>query len=838
MKALMLEEIAKAIGSKNENFENITVGNISTDTRTLKKGDLFFALKGKKRNGHDFIQIAEKKGACAVVCSEEIETSLPILKVSDTLLALQNLASYYRGKIGAKVIAVTGSTGKTTTKSMIANILSRKFKVFAANRNFNNEIGLPKSILELDDSYDFAVLEMGMNHLGEIENLSKIAKPDIAVITNIGKAHIGNLGSLENIFKAKLEILKHLKPGGTVVLNSDDEILKNFKSSEFEVLFAGLKKENNPDIFAENIKNNEFSSHFEVDFKNSKFEISLPILGKQNILNSLLASLVCLKLGFTGNEIASALECFAASPMRSEVSFVSGVKIIKDYYNASPESSKVAIENLANIKNDGKKIAILGEISELGSFSAEEHFNLAVCCCKNQIDHAFFIGEDFKSFKDGMKKHSDCFGVSERGNMLDCLKNYVSNGKIKSGDTVLIKGSRNMRMEEIYESLKRFLTGEQYIPSSLSSTRLYVDVNAIKYNFMQIKNAVGSSVEIMPMVKANAYGIGSDIIANLFSGCKYLAVADVKEAFSIKNVLPNANIVIIYQPAAEDIPEIVRGEFIPAVSDINFAKKLNEKAKNSNKIIRVHVEFDTGHGRLGLNLPEISEFAKEILKLENIKVEGLFMHYSSADALEDSDIAFTKLQTKRFEQGIADFEDIYGKVKYKHACAGAAIFNENAKHFNMVRPGYILYGYYPCDFLKERISLKPCLKFTSSVLQIREVESGTPISYNRRFTTDRKTKVATIGIGYSDGIFRSLFNKKNPGCFVINGQRAPIIGTICMDLTMIDITDIKGEVKVGDEVAIFDNINVTVDEMAEICGTIGYEIISRIAEKADRVETF
>ena len=248
MKALMLEEISKAIGSKNENFENITVGNISTDTRTLKKGDLFFAIKGKEHDGHDFSQIAEKKGACAIVCSEEIKTSLPILKVSDTLLALQNLASYYRGKIGAKVIAVTGSTGKTTTKSMIANILSRKFKVFAANRNFNNEIGLPKSILELDDSYDFAVLEMGMNHLGEIENLSKIAKPDIAIITNIGKAHIGNLGSIENVLRAKLEILKHLKPGGTVVLNSDDELLKNFKSSEFEVLFAGLKKEKNQAI--------------------------------------------------------------------------------------------------------------------------------------------------------------------------------------------------------------------------------------------------------------------------------------------------------------------------------------------------------------------------------------------------------------------------------------------------------------------------------------------------------------------------------------------------------------------------------------------------------------
>jgi alanine racemase len=185
-------------------------------------------------------------------------------------------------------------------------------------------------------------------------------------------------------------------------------------------------------------------------------------------------------------------------------------------------------------------------------------------------------------------------------------------------------------------------------------------------------------------------------------------------------------------------------------------------------------------------------------------------------------------------------ESILGPVMYKHACAGAAIFNKNAAHYNMVRPGYMLYGYYPGNSLKEKVLLKPALKFVSVILQIKEYDEGTPISYNRKYITKRKTRIATVSAGYSDGIRRRLFNAgydKN-GCFVVNGQRAPITGSVCMDLTMIDITGIEGEVNAGDEVAIFDNINVTVEEMADICGTIGYEIISQIEDKADRVESF
>lgn len=838
MQAMKLTEIAKALNINEEFSSDIIASGVSTDTRTLKQGDLFIAIKGNNYNGHDFISVAESKGACGVICSEEIKSSLPILRVKNTILALQALALYYRTKLKTKIIAVTGSNGKTTTKNMIATVLNTKYKVFSTDRNYNNEIGLPLSILDIDNTYDIAVLEMGMNHLGEIEVLSNISKPDIAIITNIGKAHIGNLKSQENILKAKLEITSGLNPKGLLILNSDDIYLKNIKSTDFKNIFIGLDSKTNNDIYATDIKSNNLLTEFKVVYSDKQFDFELPTIGIHNVYNSLFAVYCGIYFKIDMCEIAHSLKTYSISPMRCEIACLNGINIIKDYYNSSPESAKIAIENLSDFKSNGKKIAILGQMCELGEFSKKEHFDLAVYCCQMQLDEVFFIGEDFQSFKEGMKKHSNCFNTNEINDMFRCIKHYVEEGNLSLGDTILIKGSRNMKMENVYEFLKTIIRNNENIHPVSSSTKLYVDVNAVKFNYQQIKNAVGHDVEIMPMVKANAYGAGVDIIANMFQSCKYLAVADVKEAQIIHDMLPQVELVIIYQPLHKEISEIVQHNYIPAVSDIEFARKLNDESLHSNKITKIHVEIDTGHGRLGINTNDVVYFAKELLKLKNLKVEGLFMHYVCADSTDQSDLDFTEIQTNLFNKAVHEFEKVYGFVRYKHACAGAAIFNKNANHFNMVRPGYILYGYYPSEDIKRKITLKPSLKFTSYIVQIREVPENTPISYNRRFITKRKSKIATIGIGYSDGIFRSLYNKTHSGCFVVNGQRAPIVGSICMDLTMIDITDIKGEINVGDEVSIFDNTNVTVDEMADICGTIGYEIISRVAEKTERVEIF
>jgi alanine racemase len=841
MKKMLLSEIVSNIDAIITNFQqDIMVSGISTDTRSLKKGDLFFALTGTSYDGHDFISIAQAKGACAIVSSYDQDATIPILKVNNTLTALQHLAAYYRTKFQIPVIAVTGSNGKTTTKNMIATVLSAKYKVYSTDKNYNNEIGLPKSVLELDDSYDVAVFEIGMNHRGEIKTLAKIAKPDIAVITNIGMAHIGNLGSLEQILAAKLEIRAGLKEHGVLLLNGDDPLLRKAATGEQQEFFVGTA--HHFDLSAQNVKADTNPTYFEVIEKERRSPCFIPTIGKHNVTNALLAILCGLHLNVEIAEAMNEIKRYTAAPMRTELFFIKGVTIIKDYYNTSPESAKEALNILANYRSKGKKIALLGNMDELGEYSEAAHYHLAKECCCQQLDYVFFLGSEKTAFMRGIRKNHACFEASQRDKLSNALKEFITSGNLKKGDVILIKGSRNMKMEEFYEEIKSYINAAQsdFIALPPSPTKLYVDISAIKYNYVQIKKAIGNHVEIMPMIKANAYGCGTDIIANVFQDNKYLAIADVKEAALVRRILPNANFVIIYQPYIGDMEAIVMGNYISAVSSLEFANQLNQEALKQAKKVRIHLEVDTGAGRLGIPSTEAHAFAQKIKSLEHLIVEGVFMHYSCAESNEAADMDFTKQQTQRFTTAIAEIEAILGSLPYKHACSGAAIFNQNANHFDLVRPGYMLYGYYPGASLHKKVSLKPALKFVSVILQINDRAKGTPISYNRRFYATRDSRIATIAVGYSDGISRLLYQEKNEhnGCFVVNGQRAPIVGSICMDLTMIDITDIEGPVSVGDEVAIFDNDNVTVEEMAEICNTIGYEIIAQIEDKADRVESF
>jgi alanine racemase len=856
--------IAAAQGKISGSYSDFEVTALSRDTRTLQQGDVFIALPGSNYNVYDFISVAEQKGASAIISSQKVECKVPLVLVDDTYTALHKIAAWYRSKFTFPIICVTGSTGKTTTRSMINTVLASKYKVYQTAKNYNNHIGLPFSLLELDESYDAAVLEIGMNHTGEIEQLSKTAKPDIAVITNIGKAHIGNLGSRENIFKAKMEVAAGLKHGGTLVLNSDDDMLATVKSNgSFNLLFAGTTDFAQNKFTASSIKPNGFYTDFCV--KGAEFEktVTLPLAGSHNVNNALLAALCGTAVGVSADAAFAALGGFASSSMRTEVSQIRGVKIIKDYYNASPESAAAGLQSLQSLKTaGGKTIAVLGQIGELGSFAQAEHLALGKLCGALGVDYVFFIGENHTDVFDGLSGfQTQAFCTDDRTSFLRYLADFIKKGGVAPGDAMLIKGSRAAHMEDFFENIKNLLNsyGCAAVEIPQSPTRLYVDISAVKHNFAQIQLAAGANTQLMPMVKANAYGCGAEVIANIFRDCSRLAVADIKEAALLKNVLPGAGIVIIYQPYINDCEEIVLQNYIPAVSNLDFAKKLNKIAALHNTTVRVHVEVDTGFCRLGVDFDKCGEFFAELGKLKNLSCEGIFMHYSSADVFDDSDSEFTQLQTDRFLAAITAAENAYGFIKFKHACASAAIFNPVCKPylnpsegdgtsaenlakpvFNMARPGYMIYGYYPHPALKKAVDLKPALKFVSVILQIKEVPLGSPIGYGRKFVTARKSKIATVAVGYSDGLRRRLFDPENAqnGCFAVNGQRAPIVGRISMDLTAVDITDIAGQVNVGDEVAIFDNSNITIEEIANICGTIGYEIIAQLQGNVDRVEVF
>ena len=455
MKPLRLTDIIKSIGAKCDYDGDIIISGVSTDTRTIKQGDLFIALVGDKFNGHDYISVAEQNGAAAVICSQEVEAGVPVLTVENTLLAMHRLAAYYRDLLNIKVVAITGSNGKTSTRDMTKTVLSSKYKVYSTDKNFNNEIGLPKSVFQLDDSYDIAVLEMGMNHLGEISRLTNIAKPDVAMITNVGKAHIGNLGSQENILKAKLEILEGLNKSGLLIINGDDALLSSADTGDFRKQLTGIENKC-ADIQASQIESDIDKTCFTVKCGENEASGFIPVLGRYNVLNALEAMLCGLHFDIDLKTAFNALEGYEKVSMRCESEEINGIVFVKDYYNSSPDSARVALETLGSYAKGGKTYALLGEMLELGEFSKTEHENLGKMCVKNNIEFAYFVGDDFEAFKTGMPEKAKAFPKEDKEKMIEDIKAFSST--LKSGDAVLVKGSRGMKMEEVFEAIKNHLS--------------------------------------------------------------------------------------------------------------------------------------------------------------------------------------------------------------------------------------------------------------------------------------------------------------------------------------------------------------------------------------------
>ena len=442
--------------------------NYSKDTRNINVGDTYIGIKGEKFDGSLFWKDAFDKGAKIAIINkidiseEELKkyNDKNIIQVEDTIQAIGQIASYkikiYKEKYNLKVVGVTGSVGKTSTKDIIANVLSKKYKVLKTEGNNNNHIGLPFTILRLKDE-EVAVIEMGMNHFGEISYLTKIAKPDIAVITNIGTSHIGNLGSRENILKAKLEILEGMEKKN-IVINNDNDLLHNWylkNKNNIEIHTFGI--ENESEFRAENLKLEENSSEFICENNNEKLNIKVPVGGEHFILNALCALTVGKLLNLNNEEITDGINSFELTAKRMEINHLkNNITIINDSYNASFESMKASILSLKNMKAN-RRIAILGDMFELGKFSEELHRKVGTEIYKNNIDKLFLIGENAKFIGNEAEKEG-----YENKNILyfetreDLAKALIEN--LKNGDVALIKASNGMKLFEVAEKLKKELS--------------------------------------------------------------------------------------------------------------------------------------------------------------------------------------------------------------------------------------------------------------------------------------------------------------------------------------------------------------------------------------------
>jgi len=457
-----LNELAQAIQgqlARAQSTGSTYIKGVSVDSRSTEKDNLFVALKGEHHDGHDFIKEAAARGAsCVMVKKEKLrhidqgsKEKIALLGVDDTQKGLQDLASWYRKKFKLRTVAVTGSNGKTTTKDMIASVLSRKHKVIKSPKSYNTQIGVPLTIFELSEDREVLVVELGASMLGEIEKLTRLSEPDIGVITNIAPAHLEFFGSFENIVRAKMELLENMPDDRTAVLNCDDEsLLIRAKAEKKRVITFGIKRK--ADFRAYHVS---FSDKGEVSFVvNEKFPLRLKLIGRHNVYGALAAFAVGSLCQIDPEKTVQALQSFTPPDLRMELEEFDGIKVLNDSYNANPASMESALETLKQIKTSGRRIAILGDMLELGEESQTLHQAVGEKVFDCGVDILVTVGKNSKWIARAARERglnsSSITSFEDKTEVSSFLRE-----NLKEGDLVLVKGSRKMKLEDVVESLKK-----------------------------------------------------------------------------------------------------------------------------------------------------------------------------------------------------------------------------------------------------------------------------------------------------------------------------------------------------------------------------------------------
>ena len=439
-------EIAQAVGGRLIGAD-AEVGGVSTDTRTIEKGDLFVAVRGESFDGNDYIIQAAEKGAAAALCERAAEgCTLPQIIVEDSRAAQLRLAAYHRNNIAPRLVGITGSVGKTSTKDMVFAVLSSAFETLKTEGNFNNDIGLPRTLFRLEKRHEAAVIEMGMSDLGEISVLSRAAQPDCCVITNIGYCHIENLKTRENILKAKLEILDGARDGAPLILCGDDEYLGTVQRSDRRVVRYGFGE--GCDVRAADIRHLENGEEFTLIDGEKRYSARVPVSGAHHVLNALAAYCVGRELGLTAERIIPAFMDYQSSGLRQRTEQRGGVTLVLDCYNASPTSMESSLSVLGGMSAVGRKIAVLGDMLELGKMSAQLHAGVAEYVAAN-AQVCFLYGGEMAACRDALRARGfEVYHSEDKKEITAALLGYI-----KDGDVLLFKGSRGMRMEEIAEKI-------------------------------------------------------------------------------------------------------------------------------------------------------------------------------------------------------------------------------------------------------------------------------------------------------------------------------------------------------------------------------------------------
>ena len=821
-----LQTIAEIIGAPPPpGADEVQVGAIATDTREPPRQPfVFVSLRGPNFDGNAFLADAEKAGAVAVVadCLPESQLGVPVLQVADGLDALQALAAWWRGHFQGTVVAITGSNGKTVVKEMANAILSGARKTYRSPGSFNSQVGVAHSVLRAPSDSEVYLIECGVSRRHEMQRLERMVRPDLGVLTNIGTAHLAGFGTSAQIAAEKLQLFRKMT-SRLVAHETTSEYME--AGQAYEVVLAGRSSE----AWAR-IRDDASSAHgfvLEISVPDGVTpSFSLPCHAAHDMDNAVCAAAVAAALGCSPVQIAEGLEAFSPEPLRIEVhtsTTGSNITLINDSYSADPVSMQSGLRTLARLSRDRRSIAVLGEMRDLGEGAGVEHREVGRLAAQLGIDTLVVVGEGARPIATGAEDAGLATGhvhwVSEATASSDLLHQLL-----RPNDVVLVKASRPIRLEKVADQ----------ILESMAPTRAYIDLAVIADNVRRLRAWMGPEVAVMAVVKSFGYGSDAERVSELLQdrGVDYLCVAYPDEGVLLRRRGIHMPILVTSVVPAEARKMVSYG-LSPVCYTEDVLDALGDAALEAGRQVPVHVKIDTGMGRFGAEQSDALAFAEAVTERRGLLLEGVMSHLAVADDPEQD--AYTEAQIARFRRTVTELDEAGYRPRFVHLANSAGLWRFPSAHFNAVRFGLGLYGCMDCDDPAPGApELAPAISLHSRIVGIREIETGRSVGYGRTYTTEAPTRVGLVGLGYNDGLPWSVSNK---AALWIRGSRVPIVGNVCMDVTMVDLNG-HDDVQVGDDVVIYgtgEEGEPTVAEVARWAGTISYEILCRIGTRVQRI---
>lgn len=806
---------------------------IAIDSRRVDSPQaLFVALEGQNSDGHEFIPQAVRAGAQYILVQKawELPASLPksikILRVDSTLHALQSIAKAYRKQLPGTFVAITGSYGKTMVKDLLLALVSSTKRTAASPESFNSQIGVALSLLTVNKSHEVAFIETGFSEKNEMDRLIDMIAPDHAIMTPVGKKHMTTLGGIEAIVEEMSKLLIAI-PEGNWVLLPKSPLISPFlakmqaKPNEWNVEVEMLPHATTLEGLSSSLM------PYQVTFPDGAVYEGHATMGFyyfQDLINIVVKT--AWLLGVPSDAISEVLSRYNAEPMRTEIwKSPTGITFINDTYCSDPQSVDRSLRYLDQTGTEGRKAFVFGGMRDKKQHVETDYRHIGQMIKRARINKVILVGDHPFHFLVDEISHEDATPISitlckDHQEAIEKLKDWAH-----KEDSVLIKGDKKEPLDIITEAFN----------DSLCTNQCWINFAAIEANINTLRSKLASGTRIMVMVKALAYGTNDFRIGRFLATCgvDILGVSYVDEGVALKR-LGISQTIFVLNAAVYEANKIAKWGLEVGVSEKGMIESLAEAAVAYNKKIKVHLHIDTGMSRFGCRSEEAFELAQYILQFPSLELEGLMTHFAcSDDPLQDD---FTLSQASALDGFAKRLRDVGIEVPWVHAANSGGVMRFNFPEFNMVRIGLAAYGLYPSEAAKELVDLRLALTLSSRIVGINTCRVGETISYGRTYTVTRDhQRIAVLPIGYFDGLHRNYSGK---GSVIIRGKKAPMVGKICMDFMMVDISDIPNAA-IGDPVLIFGEDEygqyLSPEELASSGDSIIYELITCLGPRIQRI---